>query len=72
MVNKTVAGFMNAEGGSLLISVTDTGEVSGIETDLKSLGDRCCAICHRQAVKIQQIRLVHSSYPERHEEPVVQ
>ena len=40
MVVKTVAGFMNAEGGSLLIGVTDTGEVSGIETDLKTLGRR--------------------------------
>ena len=38
MVIKTVAGFMNAEGGSLLIGVTDTGEVSGIEADLKTLG----------------------------------
>ena len=38
MVIKTVAGFMNAEGGSLLIGVTDTGEVSGIATDLKTLG----------------------------------
>ena len=40
MVIKTVAGFMNAEGGSLLIGVTDTGEVSGIEPDLKTLGRR--------------------------------
>ncbi len=38
MVIKTVAGFMNAEGGSLLIGVTDTGEVSGIAADLKTLG----------------------------------
>ena len=40
MVIKTVAGFMNAEGGTLLIGVTDQGEVSGIEADLKTLGRR--------------------------------
>ncbi len=38
MVVKSVAGFMNAEGGTLLIGVTDTGEIFGIETDLKTLG----------------------------------
>jgi ATP-dependent Lon protease len=37
MVIKSVAGFMNAEGGTLLIGVTDSGEVSGIEPDLKTL-----------------------------------
>lgn len=40
MVVKSVAGFMNAEGGTLLIGVTDTGEVSGIETDYKTLGKK--------------------------------
>ena len=29
MVVKTVAGFMHAEGGTLLVGVTDTGKVSG-------------------------------------------
>ena len=29
MVVKTVAGFMNADGGTLLIGVSDTGEVTG-------------------------------------------
>ena len=39
---KTVAGFLNAEGGTLLIGVSDDGEESyGIETDVKltSRGD---------------------------------
>lgn len=40
MVIKSVAGFMNAEGGSLLLGVTDAGEVFGIETDFKTLGQK--------------------------------
>ncbi len=40
MVIKSVAGFMNAEGGTLLIGVTDTREVFGIETDYKTLGKK--------------------------------
>ncbi|MCY3616251.1 MAG: ATP-binding protein [Acidimicrobiaceae bacterium] len=39
-VVKTVAGLMNAEGGTLLVGVTDTGEVSGIDADLKTFGRR--------------------------------
>jgi ATP-dependent Lon protease len=31
---------MNAEGGALLIGVTDTREVFGIETDYKTLGKK--------------------------------
>ncbi len=34
-VLKTVAGFMNAEGGTLLLGVADDGEVLGIQPDLK-------------------------------------
>ena len=37
-VVKSIAGFLNAEGGTLLIGVTDSGEVFGIEKDLKTLG----------------------------------
>ena len=37
-VVKSIAGLMNAEGGTLLIGVTDSGEVYGIEKDLKTLG----------------------------------
>ena len=40
MVVKSIAGFMNSEGGTLLIGVTDFGDVFGIETDLKTLGKR--------------------------------
>jgi len=38
MVFRPVAGFMNAEGGTLLIGVADDGEVRGIEPDYKTLG----------------------------------
>ena len=37
---KTVAGFMNSSGGTLLIGVSDDGEVTGIETDYKTLGKK--------------------------------
>ncbi len=40
MVVKSVAGFMNAHGGTLLIGVADSGEVFGIEKDLKTLGSK--------------------------------
>ena len=40
MVVKSVAGFMNAEGGTLLIGVTDAGDVFGVETDYKTLGKK--------------------------------
>ena len=40
MVIKSVAGFMNAHGGTLLIGVNDRGEVFGIEKDLKTLGSK--------------------------------
>jgi ATP-dependent Lon protease len=40
MVVRAVAGFMNAEGGTLLIGVQDDGDAFGIEADLKTLGQR--------------------------------
>jgi predicted HTH transcriptional regulator len=36
-VLKTLAGYMNAEGGTLLIGVADDGEVLGLERDYQSL-----------------------------------
>jgi ATP-dependent Lon protease len=35
---KTVAGFMNARGGTLLVGVDDHGQVAGLDHDLKTLG----------------------------------
>ena len=40
MVIKTIAGFMNAVGGTLLLGVADDGEVVGIEKDIKTLGNK--------------------------------
>ncbi len=37
MVLKTIVGFMNSEGGTLVIGVSDTGAVVGLENDLKNL-----------------------------------
>lgn len=37
VIAKTVAGFMNSEGGTLLIGVTDDGSVCGIQNDIHSL-----------------------------------
>ncbi len=34
---KTLAGFMNSEGGTLLIGVNDNGEVLGLENDFQTL-----------------------------------
>src|ERR1700733_14410999 len=39
-VAKTVAGFMNAHGGTLLIGVSDGGEVLGIDSDIASLSKK--------------------------------
>ncbi len=40
MVIKTVCGFLNAEGGTLLIGVDDDGNVLGLDDDLKTLGSK--------------------------------
>ncbi len=40
MVIKTIAGFMNAVGGTLLIGVSDDSKVVGIGNDLKTLGSK--------------------------------
>lgn len=34
---KTISAFMNTEGGTLLVGVTDQGDVIGIENDVKTL-----------------------------------
>lgn len=39
-VAKTVAGFLNTEGGVLIIGVADDGTILGVEEDIKTLGNR--------------------------------
>ena len=36
-VTQTLAGFLNTDGGKLLIGVSDNGDIFGIETELKKL-----------------------------------
>lgn len=38
---KGVAGFLNTDGGTLLLGVTDDGEITGIEADLFENDDKC-------------------------------
>jgi hypothetical protein len=40
VVVKTVCGFLNAEGGTLLVGVDDDGRVLGLEPDMQSLGSK--------------------------------
>jgi predicted HTH transcriptional regulator len=40
VIVKTVCGFLNSEGGALLIGVDDAGEVTGVEPDFKTLGSK--------------------------------
>ena len=40
VVTKTVCGFLNAEGGKLLIGVDDNGNVIGLDHDMKTLGSK--------------------------------
>jgi len=35
---KTIAGLLNADGGTLLIGVSDAGEIKGIARDLRTMG----------------------------------
>ncbi len=37
MVFKTIVGFLNADGGTLLIGVSDDGKIVGLENDYKAL-----------------------------------
>jgi hypothetical protein len=37
VIIKTLAGFMNARGGSLLIGIADDGSILGLESDYKTL-----------------------------------
>jgi Alw26I/Eco31I/Esp3I family type II restriction m6 adenine DNA methyltransferase len=39
-VLKTIAAFLNSEGGTLLIGVTDDGQIHGLEDDFKVLGSK--------------------------------
>jgi hypothetical protein len=40
VIRKTVAAFLNSEGGTLLIGVEDNGNVLGLDLDMKTLGKK--------------------------------
>lgn len=40
VILKTVCGFLNAEGGTLLIGVDDDGQILGLTGDMKTLGSK--------------------------------
>lgn len=40
VISKTVCGFLNAEGGSLVIGVDDDANVLGLEADFRTLGSK--------------------------------
>ena len=37
VVMKTIVGFLNADGGTLIVGVNDDGKITGLENDFKSL-----------------------------------
>ncbi len=57
---KTVAGFMNSEGGTLLVGVADNGVVAGFEED--GLGNDDKALLHFNNLVNQQIGTEFSRY----------
>ncbi len=51
-IAKTIVGFMNAEGGVLLIGVGDAGQIIGIESDLKTLSSQTTEAFYRALVQV--------------------
>lgn len=58
-VAKTIAGFTNAKGGTLLIGVDDDGEILGLLPDFESLGKP-----NRDGFELQLTRVLSSSLGE--------
>ncbi|WP_234001125.1 helix-turn-helix domain-containing protein, partial [Erythrobacter sp. HI0019] len=66
---KTIAGFLNHEGGTLLIGVEDDGTVAGIEADMRTLKhanqdgfERLLMDTARDALGGDACALVHSRF----------
>ena len=69
VVAKTVAGFMNTRGGTLLIGVGDTGAILGIEDDLNTLAAKTPDGMQRSLVELisshlgpEHVPLVHVDF----------
>lgn len=57
---KTVAAFLNSEGGTLLIGVDDAGNVTGIEKDVFQNEDK--ALLHLTNIIKTQISMLHLAF----------
>ena len=56
-VTRTIAGFLNHEGGTLLIGVRDTGDVVGLQADYQTLKRRNRDGFHQFLMSLVQSRL---------------
>jgi len=61
-VLKTIAGFLNTEGGTLLIGVNDQGEILGLEADKFANDDK--AMLHLTKMVTDRISQQHMSFIE--------
>lgn len=71
VIAKTLVGFMNHRGGSLLIGVADDGEVVGIEHDYQTLKhkdrdgfERCITDIVTTRMGVEQCALIHCVFYE--------
>jgi hypothetical protein len=71
VIAKTVAGFMNHNGGSLLVGVTDAGEIVGLEHDYQTFKhrnrdgfERCIADIISSRLGGQNCTLIHCIFYE--------
>ncbi len=56
-VVKTMAGFMNADGGILLLGIADSGEVTGLEADYATLRQQDADGLHQHLMHLVASRL---------------
>jgi predicted HTH transcriptional regulator len=47
---KTIAAFMNSEGGTLIVGVDDSGNILGVEKDYETFSDNIVLIESSQSV----------------------
>ena len=65
-VLKTIAAFLNTEGGDLLIGVGDDGSIVGLEQDrLERATTSSCSICHRSSGTASVTGPAPASIPRR-------
>ena len=71
VIVKTLAGFLNQEGGTLLIGVEDDGSIAGIEADTakEGLGGHACALIHCRFHKLEE-KIVCRVIVEKSLEPI--